>query len=1443
MAAALTTDASAPGPVGPWRLVVRLGAGAFGSVWRAVDDAGRIGVVKLLPEPPGQEVRALSRVHHPAVVGLIDAGGTPPYLVMTLAPGIPLGDTLTRLTEVRRLEIVATLADALAACHVARVTHGDVKPENVMVAEDRVTLVDFGLSDRQGGTPQYAAPEVLDGAPSGPASDVYSLGMLAWELMHGVLPHAGQSLHESVDRRRANAPTPTAGPSWVRDLIPRMLAPDPTARPTAAAVADAFDVQGFVGPSLTAADLARRAATLAVPIAAIDAAVDRWLDEGRPLSVAGPARSGRSHALRRAMNELRAQGVPFVSMAPSPRPWGPVVAALKDPRLSGGPQDLPDALDLHTRAEDAAAALQRRCGHEALRVLVDDLDLLDAGSQATVRALVRSGASVLVTGSTAPPWIHQVCQPVPWTQAEAVDLYRQLLGEVDAPVLAAVALEQVGGWPGDLVDYALAAVRHDALRYRQRAWVVDGPALEELDAGALGQVLPVDLPEPARVLGAVIALLQPVGRSDALALSQADEADLVRLVSGGWVREANKLTCADHRTATSLQAAVPDLKPIWRRIAVHLRSREPIAWASLGRAILGACDFAAIRQDGPRCVRAAMKLDVRDAANLAADLLTACPTAELAAVHIDAVVRAGRVDEAREAGLAWLGNRAPTRNDLPALLALARLADMGGENSDQIRHWTDLARSVCGDGELPDELPFIEAWTQFREGALGEAEARVQPLCDEANRDSDMWLPAIRLLAQIRGKRLGAAHGLVVLDTIPAEFLEDAGARVQIEAVRARLQWLAGRPRDAAATYSAVAAERRAMSTVDRARNENNAAVCWYSSGDAERAVAGWERALLAFENLDSDIEIARVQVNLCQGYADLGRWDRAVQAGESAIRIAQARGLPTIAAVATGNLGEVACWRQRYLDGERHYDQVQALIAEHGLDALNVELARRRAALAALRHRPDTLALADEARALARSASDVSEEAHCEALRAVALAWEERREDAEVAAEAALQPLRRLGAAGELALVRLWVAEAFFTLGDHDKARRLADEVVRYADEFGRAPLRAWADSLVTRTRPQLTDGHRHLELLTALNVRVATQGALEDVLTELAAAAVELVDAQRAFVVLVNGDELQVCAAAGDDTEETRPSMSVVERALTLGRDVVVTDIEERADLRQAASVAAMDLRAAVCVPLFDGGTAVGALYLDSREQRVGRLGEEVALVRSLASHASVAVSHARLTAEVQRQVTRAREVAHDLRNPLSGVLMMVEDLVEGMVVDSGEAKLAADALRHALELVEGTLSAHAPPAVTFPWDRAVKDWVRALEPQARAAGVLVDADTSVGGRVTGRPSELRRALTNLVANAIKYSPVGGRIVVRTESEADRIGLAVEDEGPGIPDGEWERVFEIGVQGPRAQPGHGLGLAIARRICREHGGDVFARRRSPVGSRFTLWLPRVTS
>jgi len=110
-----------------------------------------------------------------------------------------------------------------------------------------------------------------------------------------------------------------------------------------------------------------------------------------------------------------------------------------------------------------------------------------------------------------------------------------------------------------------------------------------------------------------------------------------------------------------------------------------------------------------------------------------------------------------------------------------------------------------------------------------------------------------------------------------------------------------------------------------------------------------------------------------------------------------------------------------------------------------------------------------------------------------------------------------------------------------------------------------------------------------------------------------------------------------------------------------------------------------------------------------------------------------------------------------------------------------------------------------------------------------------------ISGDPTWLRQLFANLLHNAIKYTPVGGRVTIEASLHGGRIAVRVQDTGVGIPKGEQERVFaRFHRTGARQEvPGSGLGLPIAREIARAHGGSIELESTPGVGSTFTIWLP----
>ncbi|MEV0154118.1 protein kinase [Micromonospora sp. NPDC050686] len=250
-----------------YRLDERIASGGMGDVWRATDQVlGRTVAVKtLLPallDEPGfaerfrGEARTMATVNHPGVVDIYDYGSDQQmaFLVMEYVEGDALSSTLSRvgrLTPARTMALVAQAADALHAAHTKGIVHRDVKPGNLLVRPNgTLVLTDFGIarSDLVGqltaagsvlGTASYISPEQATGAVATPASDVYALGVVAYQCLAGRRPFEGDNPLEIAMKHVREAPRPLPGdiPPQVRSIVERALAKDPTGRwPSAAAL-------------------------------------------------------------------------------------------------------------------------------------------------------------------------------------------------------------------------------------------------------------------------------------------------------------------------------------------------------------------------------------------------------------------------------------------------------------------------------------------------------------------------------------------------------------------------------------------------------------------------------------------------------------------------------------------------------------------------------------------------------------------------------------------------------------------------------------------------------------------------------------------------------------------------------------------------------------------------------------------------------------------------------------------------------------------------------------------------------------------------------------------------------------------------------------------------------------------------------------------------------
>ncbi len=227
-----------------------------------------------------------------------------------------------------------------------------------------------------------------------------------------------------------------------------------------------------------------------------------------------------------------------------------------------------------------------------------------------------------------------------------------------------------------------------------------------------------------------------------------------------------------------------------------------------------------------------------------------------------------------------------------------------------------------------------------------------------------------------------------------------------------------------------------------------------------------------------------------------------------------------------------------------------------------------------------------------------------------------------------------------------------------------------------------------------------------------------------------------------------------------------------------------------------------------------------------------------------------------ERERALERSRRelvawVSHDLRTPLAGLRAMAEALEDGVATDPlryhTQIRMSVDRLAGMVDDLFEMSRIHAG-ALRLTLERVpltdlVDEAVIGADPLARACGVALEADVRTPLAVRVDPRELSRALTNLVANAIRHTPSAGEVRVEATERDGHAVLAVVDACGGIPDEDLDRVFEVAWRGtaartPEPLAGAGLGLAIVRGIVEAHAGEVDVRN-VVGGCRFEVRLP----
>lgn len=331
-----------------YRLLERLGVGGMGEAHRAVDlltgDVVALKIVRgaLLGDRPGdesmsdhrlalvQEFRVMASLRHPNIVSVFDYGldeRIGPYLVMDLLDGArDLLEATQGLGLRAQLEHLVQALRALHYLHHRGVIHLDLKPGNVLVHQGKVRVLDFGLADvlvvgrasqrTLAGTVDYIAPELFDGAPASPASDLYAVGVMAYQMFTGRHPHEASSLMTFMMRVHADEPDVDDAQidPRLRRLLARLLHRDPRARP-ASARAVILELGEALGERFVEETLETRESFLVssaltgreAEVAHLDASLDRMMSRGAGnlCLVGGVSGVGKTRLLR----ELRTRAL------------------------------------------------------------------------------------------------------------------------------------------------------------------------------------------------------------------------------------------------------------------------------------------------------------------------------------------------------------------------------------------------------------------------------------------------------------------------------------------------------------------------------------------------------------------------------------------------------------------------------------------------------------------------------------------------------------------------------------------------------------------------------------------------------------------------------------------------------------------------------------------------------------------------------------------------------------------------------------------------------------------------------------------------------------------------------------------------------------------------------------------------------------------------------
>ncbi len=402
-------------------------------------------------------------------------------------------------------------------------------------------------------------------------------------------------------------------------------------------------------------------------------------------------------------------------------------------------------------------------------------------------------------------------------------------------------------------------------------------------------------------------------------------------------------------------------------------------------------------------------------------------------------------------------------------------------------------------------------------------------------------------------------------------------------------------------------------------------------------------------------------------------------------------------------------------------------------------------------------------------------------------------------------------------------------------------------------------------RAASQELRARREAQMALAIE-RVRASLSTELVLRAIVGEARDLFSTDQARFALTSGPPTTLVAQSGRseiEIDEARlpPELaSLVQRTLDDGDAIAV----RRSDALGRLVLDTFGADELLAIPIVDGDRRFGALLVPSSGGE--RMDDALAIARAFASQCANALAQARLFEQLAERNTALEErtavirdlvyaLSHDLRTPLAALGMTLRQARGGMYGDLPATYLqivdrsitATDDVQRLAEtllLVARFESGdRRPEREPVDLGEVAAQIAGELEALAASRSVRLTLETTAGVRAIGDRSDLRRALTNLAANALEHTPADGTVAITVARDGAHAIVRVTDDGFGVAEKVRARLFGRFARGDdRGGGGSGLGLYIARRVAEESGGSIAYEPNMPRGSIFTIRLPAST-